>query len=942
MSRAHRSHVGAAGLLGRAFTAGPGASVALAVLVAVSAFLAVLVPRAVEALHTSALVDRLSSATAYELDLTAEYRERPQLGPSEGGTTLDPTVDAVWGGQEERLVGVRDALPHPLRDAVGDPQVALVSGPAIALPTGAAPGGPVSRIQPGVDPRMREHLRLLEGDWPAPIPGPAPSLEEQLIDVTRPGTVTRPPGIDEPVEFVMAAPIAERMAWSVGEQRSADLGGLGTLPVVLVGTVEAVDTGDGYWSHLPTALRPSVIDRGLAPPEITGMGFVDPAAWAHLQTQPLPSSTSVWLPVVPDAIASSDLARLEAELGELGSSVVALGDGQWFGTYGTVGTVGFTSSLPDLIREQLAQQGAVDAVLATVASGPVGVMAAVLVLAAGVVFERRRAGLELAAARGASDGQLRGALAAEGLAAGLPAAVLGGTAALLLSPGQTTTGGWIVAAAFALTPAVLLVASAPALSPMRRSRADLGRAPSRWRWVWEALALIVAVVAVGLLAARSSAARDGAAAPAAAGIDPLLAAVPLLVALAGCVLVLRAYPIPLAAIVRRQKARAGLVPFLGSARALRDPSAGLVPVLAVVVGVAVAVFSSVVLGTVRAGAEHAASARVGADASLTSLWLTLDQQDAIAAVPGVAATALVYSTTPTDLEVDGRHSPTTLIVVDTEQVRDVQADHETALDLPEALADEADDDAPVPLLVSGAVDRELADAESVEMDGHDVDIVGVIEGRTPFAERTAWLMIDRVNAEPFTDTLVPRQVLIRFEPGADRAAASAEIERIAGDGAVVLTPEQLSGALAARPDTQGLITALVGAIVVTSLLTALALVLALIVGRPARARLLPLLATLGLGRRGERGLVAWELGPMTAVAVVVGAVLGVVMPLAVLPGIDLTGFTGGDAQPAITIDVPLVVAVLAGSVVVAALATAIAAVLGGRVSAARALRKEEE
>jgi putative ABC transport system permease protein len=56
----HRSHLSVLGLLRRQFLAGPGASIALAVLVLVGAFLATVVPRAVAALHDAALDEHLA------------------------------------------------------------------------------------------------------------------------------------------------------------------------------------------------------------------------------------------------------------------------------------------------------------------------------------------------------------------------------------------------------------------------------------------------------------------------------------------------------------------------------------------------------------------------------------------------------------------------------------------------------------------------------------------------------------------------------------------------------------------------------------------------------------------------------------------------------------------------------------------------------------------
>ena len=180
----------------------------------------------------------------------------------------------------------------------------------------------------------------------------------------------------------------------------------------------------------------------------------------------------------------------------------------------------------------------------------------------------------------------------------------------------------------------------------------------------------------------------------------------------------------------------------------------------------------------------------------------------------------------------------------------------------------------MPVLLSGLVDGLIAAADDVELDGEPFQVAGVVDGTTAYSPRGNWVLMDRANARPFTDTLVPRAVLVRFAPGADAAAVTAGLATISGEGTTVVTPGELAAELAGRPTAQGLVTALVAAIVLASLLTALAIVLTLVVGRPARDRLLPLLSTLGLGRRGEQALVAWEVGPVTVVAVVVGAAAG--------------------------------------------------------------------
>jgi putative ABC transport system permease protein len=912
----HRSHLSVLGLLRRQFLAGPGASIALAVLVLVGAFLATVVPRAVAALHDAALAEHLAQFPANELDLTMETRAHPDAGPSTGGTSLADDVDAEWGRQEELLLGIRDDLPQPLRGVTGEPLAALTMGPAQARVPGASPSSPVYRVMPGFDPRLREHVELTSGEWPAPVEG-------SLDGVT-------------PLDVVLIDAVADRMEWKLGEVRYFGQGALDQ-PIRLIGTAAAVDPDAGIWTHLTSALTPSVVDNGLAPPVITGVVFVDPGSWPALAEVSLPTIMQAWIPIEPDRVVAGETAELRGQLGEFSSAVHRLGSGEFDGFVPIVGDVGFLSGLGDALGEAAAAAAASDAVLATIASGPIGVMIAVLVLGGRVIFERRRTGLELAAARGASTGQLRGILGLEGLVIGVPAAVLGGIVGTLVVAADAGPGGWLLVAAFALTPAILLVAAAPAHSPLRRARADLGGAGgSRLRWIVELVVVLLAAAAVVLLLRRGLATSA-----AETGVDPLLAAVPLLLALVACIVVHRLDPIPLARLLRATAARSGLVPFLGSARALRDPSAGLVPVLAVVVGVSVAVFSAVLLGTVQSGVDRAAAQQVGADAAVSGMPLTLEQLDEFRAVAGVDAIAPVYSTRGADLSLDGRQRSTTLIVVDAAEMRAVQAGRADATSLPAALGDAPDDDG-VPVLLSGIVDGLVEQADTAQLDGEAFRVLGMADGRTAYSPRANWVLMDKANAEPFTDTLVPRTVLVRFEPGADAHAVTTALASIAGEGTTVVTPDDLADELSGRATAQGLVVGLVAAIVLASLLTALAIVLTLVVGRPARERLLPLLATLGLGRRGEQALVAWEVGPVAVVAVVVGAALGVVLPVVVLQGVDLRAFTGGDAQPAIAYDPWLITAVLAGSVLVSVAAAWAAARIGSRVNAARAMRKEEE
>lgn len=923
MSR--RSRLSTAGLLARQFAASPTASVLLAVLVAVAAFAATALPRAVAMLRTEAITAQMQTVEPWELDLTASTRDRPPVGP--GATALPDDVDEVWGTLFANLEAVHAAHPSPLREVVGDPLALVVGDPVVASYEGQAPGGTVYRVQPGFDPALREHARLTDGEWPDAFTGEVPG--------------------DTPVELVLADAVADRLEWRVGDERTLDFP-TGTVPAVLTGTFAAVDPDDAYWSHVPTALAASSQQEGLGPPVITGVAMLDPASWQVFQSVSMPIRLQLWFPLDPGAVRGDQLDLLVDQLGEVSSRVEPLAPSEVPLAFRTADSVTFSSGLREVLIQARDAAVAVDAVLATVASGPIGVTVAVLVLGALVVFERRRPGLELAAARGASQGQLRGILSGEGAAIGVPAAVVGGLAGMLAVPADAGPGAWWLVAAFALAPGLLLVSSAGRLSPLRRARSDLGRSGTgRFRWIVELAVLLVTAAAVVLLFRRglTGASASGAEADAgsgAAGVDPLLAAVPLLAALVVCIAVLRLYPIPLAGLVGALERRRGLVPFLGAARALRDPSAGLVPVLAVVVGVAIAVFSSVLLGTVRGGIEVAAEQQVGADLELTTSPLTTEQLDELAAIDGVEAVAPVYSTASSVLQIDARRRPTTLLVVDVVAMNEVQEGRENVVPLPDELAAGEPTDRPVPVIASTSVADRIAAGDRVSLDDEEIEVLSGSDVATAFSPQADWLLIDRSKARPFTDTLVPRTVLFRLAPGADPARVAVDATAIAGEDSIVATPGSLAAELAARPAARGLTVALAIAIVLTSLATALAIVLTLVVGRPARDRLLPLLSTLGLRRRGERALVAWEIGPVVVSAVVAGALLGIVLPIVVLPAIDVGAFTDTDRQPGIVIDPWLITGVLGGAMLVAVIAAWVAASVGGRVDAARAMRKEEE
>jgi len=89
------------------------------------------------------------------------------------------------------------------------------------------------------------------------------------------------------------------------------------------------------------------------------------------------------------------------------------------------------------------------------------------------------------------------------------------------------------------------------------------------------------------------------------------------------------------------RGRPGLTNFLGAARAVRDPAGGVIPALAVILGVSVAVLSSVLASTISTGTEAAVWQTVGGDARLSGPTWDDEEVADLREIDGVAQVAAV-------------------------------------------------------------------------------------------------------------------------------------------------------------------------------------------------------------------------------------------------------------------------------------------------------------
>lgn len=910
-----------------------GATATLGVVAFLAAGVLSTAPRAVATMHGDQVAYETAAASGLSRDVISVVGAVP--GEPPGGLYYVPGEEPAEGTPAEpdwspflaNLDAVRGEIPEPLRSAMGVPDF-HVSATELAY-TDPVPASELAeaKILFRAAPDLADRAELVEGSWPAATAA----------------------GGNRPFEVAVSRAVADAYGWELGG-RYGTLGGSGVVSLadrypslVVTGIFETGDPDADYWLHNGLGARASVINdpnRGLLG---TASVYVSPAMIVPLTLGY--AETRVWYPVSTDDVTADAVPELLSQVNGLSTKVIPVAAGP---DDPTPIQLRPDSRLSEILERLLAQRTGVDAIVAVLAVGPLGATVAVLALGARLVVDRRRSALALLRARGASGGQLRLLMGGEGLVVGLGSAAVGFGAGLALStalgmdaPVTVSQVGLALAAGLAPA-AALALATSPA--GLRTTRADLApRSRSRVRWVLEVLVVAGAALATWLLLSRGVVAGSGAG----SGVDPLVAAAPLLVSLALTLLAVRAYPWLALAVERALAPRRDLVPFLGAARATRDPAGGPVPAVALVLAVAVAATSAVLYSTVSGGVVREAWRATGADLRISGPIVDEPAAEQIAALDGVEVVVPVGEVGDGVLQSEGDSPRAEVYTVDAAALATAQADvagaPETLGELARATGSgEADDAVPVILTRAAAGPGVSPGSTGITLVTREgsvpvrvVDVVDELPG-LPAGRSLVLTDTDRLAAGT-GDTSYPRLALVDLADDADRSAVSAGIVRLF-PSAVVEDPDQEADEMLAAPVSGGLVVAFVLAVLLAGLLCAAAVVMTLMLAAPARARLLAVLQTLGLSPRQGRGLVGWEIGPWAVVALVVGAVLGVAVPSIVLAAVDVTALTGGITQPGPQYDPLLLGAAAAGFVVVVLAAVGVAAALSRRGEVAAQLR----
>ncbi|MHC5797614.1 FtsX-like permease family protein [Lacisediminihabitans sp. FW035] len=910
-------------ILTRQFRSDGTAHIVLAATVLAITALTTALPLVVQSMNSDEIGYRLKQLSAPQRDLgaTVPGSVATAAGPGKDGQT----EKEIFAPTDAGLARVIADSPEPLRSRMATPQYLSLTAPVSAA-TPARRSDPALQLTVAVAPGIDTRVRITDGARPAafgPVAAGGPAIE-----------------------VMMTAENAAALRWRVGETRSIVVGPERTQPVTLSGIFAPRSAADPYWALDRSALVPEkiTVQRG-SDIELIQVSTVviDPASWPNLRDSFSATTTTFRIPLSAAPLATDQADRMLPQVRRFAATAQSIAAEPPAGTEtpaGTVTRVRFDTGIDDALAPALDRGRAASAVLLMVAIGPLGVAAAVLWLLVSLIVQRRRETLVLARARGASAVQLAGVLVVETLLLTVPAAAVGAAIAVVANPGPLPSALVVIPLAIALLPG-LLIAIAATGRAVRAGRTDLDPRSRPWvRVVLELLVGALTVLAVVLLLQR------GLTTSTSIGVDPLLASVPLLLAVTTALIVLRLFPAPLLALGRRLARGRGFVGHLGSLRAVRDPPAGLAPVLAMVVGLSVAVFSGVLVGTVQHGVAAAGESNVGADLRVTGATFTDMTLDRISQVHGVSEVAGIYEpSTRLDAVLDGSRFSVALVVADTRRLARVQGDLENVAVVPPGMSRLSR--GAVPGIVFPSYTAATLPGARFSVGGEQIHALGDPATGTALSRADAWLLVDRAVAPRFdTPEFRPELALVRLAPasrsGHGLVAVEKSIRAVVGEGVVFATPAESAAAFRTSPVASGLQLLLVLLIVAVGLLCAGTVVLALLVSARPRERLLALLRTLGLSRRQSRGIVAWEVGPSAVIAIIAGAILGLVLPLVVLAGVDVRSFTGGTTQPRESFD-PLVLATLVGGFFVVVAGAALLAITAARrVDIARTLRTSGE
>jgi putative ABC transport system permease protein len=888
------------GVLGR-LRAYPGLWILLAALALLAGLLAAGMPRLANEFTDRGLRGDVAPLPHGVRDIAYRSDPRLELAP-EPALAMLPAIEAD--------------LPRPLPGLIADRWASGQVGPKELVTSG--PGRFAALCRPEVQIRARTGLadavRLTAGR----LPGPGGRTAE--VALTREAATAAEVGVGD--QLVVSGPTGE-------------------LPVRIAGVVEPLDPAAPFWDDqrleqtvcgggplgeaTPTIRITLLTDVG----GLRRAGKVGPIAyrWRYrLDTERL---TAADLPALNGALLTARLTPPQPGL------VLETGLGPVLATFAT-------------------ELHGARATLAVVQAGLLATLAGLIVLAALLMVDRRRAEFALLRARGATALRVGLRTGAEA-ALVVPVAVAAGWGISVLLPGRPAGAEPVLVATLLL----LAGLAAPVLAA--RARGEGGRArlrPSPRRLTAEAFVVVIAVLGVVLVRRRGLT----------GSVDPFLVLVPVLLATGAALVAVHLLPWPLRQVGRLTARGRGAVAFLGVARAGRGAAVHIGPLAILVIAIATGVFTAAVSGTVGGARDRATDQQIAADAAVTGFGFAPDTDRLLTAVPGVTGAAPLVSTPGAPITASGgRRTQAQLIVVDGAAAGRVMSRSHVAARLPAALS-APPAGGPVPVVVSPEIAAEIGGGGVLTVQGRRYDIrVAAVLSSVPGLEVGARRFIAvswQALPVPAGQPLVPTRYLLSgddFDPAAVRRAADAGqreyylalLQRTINPGATEVTDAQLPRraevttwvrqrqALQDSGANAVLSFSFTAGAVGAAILALLAVGLTVLADAPGRGRTLSRLRTMGFSARQGRSLLIYELVPLIGVAVLAGGVVGVLLPRLLGPALGLDAFTAG--LPAGTRVSPwLPLAALLLVVVAVAVAVTMESLVNRRMRLGEVLRLGEE
>ena len=902
-------------------------------------------------------------------------------------TALCAWAPALAGRQEDRALRQRvDAAQAqaPLISLSTTPEIFNTSPPAVDMATLLAASRTLTRPLSGGAAR---HLSFTGGgsyDYdPASLltprpPGPA-STSTQLTVSYLPSARThlryvsgRAPADHTPLATAPQIGLSQATARALGVRTGSRLnlefaktpGAQNAAPhaeLLVTGIYRTTATTDGFWTGRETLDQPSRYPAERSTGTVLAVrGLVGRDAADLLAGAGVGGPRVTWQLRADLSGAALDRARaLTGPLSHYGADLsAALCQGSDWVTGDISCQVGgqatqsllVTDSLTPLLTTFTAQDQQARALATYAIDALAAVALATVAVAVRLLLGRRQPHLRLQRARGASAARLVLLRCAVAWPVVLLAALLGWATGRALAPIGTSGSPQPLPAALVTAVVLLTVPLMTWLAVREPRRPGRLRRTRRRTAVGRRVVLELTVLlatAAGVLALRSQ------------GPDGILGAVPVLVALAVVLILLRVYPFVLRLVLRRTRRGRGAVGFVGAARAAHDAPATGLALFVLVLTLGTAVFGGLVQRTVDDGLVTGAAWTTGADASATVAGIVTPAGGTGGTVTPAEIHTAVQHLRTLDLagQTDGAAIPqVAVITVDPRQLAAIAPKSPLAaallpgLTTPQGTRTGAS--TPLPSFLSPGL------RASERTGGFTTTIV--TQGQPP-VNLTLKPVGTLTTAElrdpllgPITAQLPAGTPMLITTATADhllpQQASGSTVLLLKGDGSTSPSPTALRSAAAKalgplaqirvrsetlntlRADglTQGLGTIYTTSSILAALSGLLALALELTLTSHERSRTTSFLRTLGLGGREAGAIHFLQLLPLAVASAVGGTLLGLLEPRLLAGTLDLRQFTGGPAQPTLHTDYSLTLALVAGVTTLILTAAATETVLARR------------